>query len=154
MVGLGDRHNNNILLDKASAEVVHIDLGVVCDRDLLLFLVFAFFGCCVDCLLKAFDMGKVLKTPEIVPFRLTRDTVDGFGVTGTSHTQTYTTHTHTYTHTHYSSKLKPSQKTKQSETCSKVCCDSLPSAVVPTASGRCSSPSSAPRGSFRSANFT
>lgn len=58
IVGLGDRHNNNILLDKSSAEVVHIDLGV------------------------AFDLGKVLKTPEIVPFRLTRDLVDGMGITG------------------------------------------------------------------------
>jgi ataxia telangiectasia mutated family protein len=58
IVGLGDRHNNNILLDKSTAELVHIDLGV------------------------AFDVGKVLKTPEVVPFRLTRDIVDGLGVTG------------------------------------------------------------------------
>ena len=35
----------NILLDLRTAELVHIDLGV------------------------AFDLGKVLKTPEIVPFR-------------------------------------------------------------------------------------
>ncbi len=30
----------------------------------------------------AFDLGKVLKTPEIVPFRLTRDIIDAMGVTG------------------------------------------------------------------------
>ncbi|MCO5564111.1 hypothetical protein L7F22_017767 [Adiantum nelumboides] len=58
VVGLGDRHAMNILLDQESAEVVHIDLGV------------------------AFEQGKMLKMPERVPFRLTRDIVDGMGVTG------------------------------------------------------------------------
>lgn len=59
VLGLGDRHNNNILLDKSSGEPVHIDLGV------------------------AFDQGRMLPIPELVPFRLTRDIIDGFGVTGT-----------------------------------------------------------------------
>mmetsp|Transcript_36512 Transcript_36512/g.59168 ORF Transcript_36512/g.59168 Transcript_36512/m.59168 type:complete len:741 (+) Transcript_36512:200-2422(+) len=58
VVGLGDRHCQNILIDKHSAEFVQIDLGV------------------------AFDQGRILKTPEIVPFRLTRDIVDGMGITG------------------------------------------------------------------------
>ncbi|KAI4341400.1 hypothetical protein MLD38_026129 [Melastoma candidum] len=58
VVGLGDRHSMNILIDQASAEVVHIDLGV------------------------AFEQGLMLKTPERVPFRLTRDIIDGMGVTG------------------------------------------------------------------------
>lgn len=58
IVGLGDRHSANILIDKASAELVHIDLGV------------------------AFEQGKMLRTPETVPFRLTRDIVDGMGITG------------------------------------------------------------------------
>ncbi|BBN18785.1 serine-protein kinase ATM [Marchantia polymorpha subsp. ruderalis] len=58
IVGLGDRHSVNILMDQATAEVVHIDLGV------------------------AFEQGLMLKTPERVPFRLTRDIVDGMGVTG------------------------------------------------------------------------
>lgn len=31
----------------------------------------------------AFEQGKILPTPETVPFRLTRDIVDGMGVTGT-----------------------------------------------------------------------
>lgn len=48
IVGLGDRHSHNILIDKSSAELVHIDLGV------------------------AFEQGKTLRTPELVPFRLTR----------------------------------------------------------------------------------
>ncbi|XP_054822231.1 serine/threonine-protein kinase ATM-like isoform X2 [Prosopis cineraria] len=58
VVGLGDRHSMNILIDEASAEVVHIDLGV------------------------AFEQGLMLKTPERVPFRLTRDIIDGMGITG------------------------------------------------------------------------
>ncbi|KAG7663890.1 uncharacterized protein J8A68_002578 [[Candida] subhashii] len=58
ILGLGDRHCNNILLDKHSGEPIHIDLGV------------------------AFDQGKNLPIPETVPFRLSRDIVDGFGVTG------------------------------------------------------------------------
>ncbi|KAK9470724.1 uncharacterized protein V1510DRAFT_431887 [Dipodascopsis tothii] len=59
VLGLGDRHCNNILLDTATGEPVHIDLGV------------------------AFDQGKVLPIPERVPFRLTRDIVDGMGLSGT-----------------------------------------------------------------------
>ncbi|CAO2819072.1 unnamed protein product [Amaranthus hypochondriacus] len=58
IVGLGDRHSMNILIDQATAEVVHIDLGV------------------------AFEQGLMLKTPERVPFRLTRDVIDGMGITG------------------------------------------------------------------------
>ncbi|KJE90011.1 hypothetical protein CAOG_08500 [Capsaspora owczarzaki ATCC 30864] len=58
IVGLGDRHVVNLLVDQKSAEVVHIDFGV------------------------AFDQGKILRTPERVPFRLTRDMVDGMGVSG------------------------------------------------------------------------
>ncbi|CAI5525751.1 unnamed protein product, partial [Closterium sp. Naga37s-1] len=58
VVGLGDRHAMNILLDERSAEVVHIDLGI------------------------AFEQGLMLKTPEKVPFRLTRDIIDGMGVSG------------------------------------------------------------------------
>lgn len=59
ILGLGDRHGHNILLDKKTGEVVHIDLGV------------------------AFEMGRVLPVPELVPFRLTRDIVDGMGITKT-----------------------------------------------------------------------
>lgn len=59
ILGLGDRHCQNILLDKATGEVVHIDLGV------------------------SFEAGRVLNIPEVVPFRLTRDVVDGFGITRT-----------------------------------------------------------------------
>ncbi|ODV84573.1 hypothetical protein CANARDRAFT_213456 [[Candida] arabinofermentans NRRL YB-2248] len=58
ILGLGDRHCNNILIDKSTGEPVHIDLGV------------------------SFDQSKALPIPETVPFRLTRDIVDGLGITG------------------------------------------------------------------------
>ena len=32
VLGLGDRHLQNILLDQATAEVVHIDLGIAFDQ--------------------------------------------------------------------------------------------------------------------------
>ena len=47
LLGLGDRHLDNILLDKHTGRVVHIDYNIV------------------------FDMGQQLRVPEIVPFRLT-----------------------------------------------------------------------------------
>ncbi|KAK1869018.1 hypothetical protein I4F81_011500 [Pyropia yezoensis] len=59
VAGIGDRHSSNILLDTHTAELVHIDLGIT------------------------FDQGKLLRTPERVPFRMTRDLVDGLGVLGT-----------------------------------------------------------------------
>lgn len=59
VLGLGDRHGHNILLDSNTGEVIHIDLGV------------------------AFEMGRVLPVPELVPFRLTRDIEDGMGITAT-----------------------------------------------------------------------
>jgi ataxia telangiectasia mutated family protein len=59
IIGLGDRHCSNILLDNASGEVVHIDLGI------------------------AFDQGKKLPVPERVPFRMTADMIDGMGISGT-----------------------------------------------------------------------
>lgn len=44
-LGLGDRHLDNLLLDTATAEVVHIDYNI------------------------AFDKGAKLRVPEVVPFR-------------------------------------------------------------------------------------
>lgn len=34
----------------------------------------------------AFEQGKTLRTPETVPFRLTRDIIAGFGSSGTEGT--------------------------------------------------------------------
>ncbi len=48
LLGLGDRHLDNILLHRRSAGVVHIDFNV------------------------AFDRGRALRVPEVVPFRLTQ----------------------------------------------------------------------------------
>ncbi|XP_073992481.1 serine/threonine-protein kinase tefu isoform X2 [Rhodnius prolixus] len=58
ILGIGDRHVINILIDQITAEMVHIDFGI------------------------AFEQGKNLPSPEKVPFRLTRDVVDGMGVSG------------------------------------------------------------------------
>ncbi|XP_024944918.1 serine-protein kinase ATM isoform X2 [Cephus cinctus] len=58
ILGLGDRHLTNILIDKTTAEVIHIDFGI------------------------AFERGKLLTTPETIPFRLTRDLEVAMGVSG------------------------------------------------------------------------
>ncbi len=58
VIGLGDRHTENILIDMTNGECVHVDF---------------------DCL---FDKGLSLLRPEIVPFRLTPNMVDAMGVTG------------------------------------------------------------------------
>lgn len=58
ILGLGDRHCENILLDSVSGDVVHVD-----------------FNC-------LFEKGKTLETPERIPFRLTQNMIDGLGVTG------------------------------------------------------------------------
>ncbi|KAF8076761.1 hypothetical protein FPV67DRAFT_1472577 [Lyophyllum atratum] len=58
ILGLGDRHCENILLDSITGDVVHVD-----------------FNC-------LFEKGKTLETPERVPFRLTQNMIDGLGVTG------------------------------------------------------------------------
>ena len=60
VLGIGDRHSMNILFDKQTAELIHIDFGI------------------------AFEQGLLLKTPEMVPFRLTRDIIDGMGFHGVS----------------------------------------------------------------------
>jgi ataxia telangiectasia mutated family protein len=62
LVGLGDRHLSNILIDARTAELLHIDLGL------------------------SFDQGTLLPVPERVPFRLTRDLVAALGVAGTEGT--------------------------------------------------------------------
>ena len=132
-VGLGDRHNNNILIDEQTAELVHIDLGsihshfshlykqkkldlwklMLCKQWMngsvikqheyrphrravlhqeirvhtgfkqLIIILWVFWD--IWCLFRAgvaFEQGKILPTPETVPFRLTRDIVDGMGITG------------------------------------------------------------------------
>ncbi|KAL3657987.1 hypothetical protein V7S43_017036 [Phytophthora oleae] len=58
IIGLGDRHLDNILLCINSGDIVHIDHNV------------------------CFDKGRRLKVPEIVPFRLTPMLQDALGFTG------------------------------------------------------------------------
>jgi serine/threonine-protein kinase ATR len=57
IVGLGDRHGENILFDSTTGECLHVD-----------------FNC-------LFNKGETFETPERVPFRLTRNMVEAFGAT-------------------------------------------------------------------------
>lgn len=75
IVGLGDRHLNNLLVDQVRGDLVMIDLGIAFDQ--------------VRSLARrskratdAAEQGKRLAIPETVPFRLTQNIVDGFGMTG------------------------------------------------------------------------
>ncbi|CAL5378051.1 unnamed protein product [Camellia sinensis] len=58
IVGLGDRHGENILFESTTGDCVHVD-----------------FSC-------LFDKGLQLEKPELVPFRLTQNMIDGLGITG------------------------------------------------------------------------
>ncbi|WIA34494.1 hypothetical protein OEZ86_012821 [Tetradesmus obliquus] len=58
VLGLGDRHGDNIMIHSLTGETMHVD-----------------FGC-------LFDKGLTLEVPEMVPFRLTQNVVDAFGVSG------------------------------------------------------------------------
>ncbi|EFC47314.1 predicted protein [Naegleria gruberi] len=58
IVGLGDRHSENILIDTNNGDTIHVDLAML------------------------FESGRLLNIPEKVPFRLTRNMIDGMGVTG------------------------------------------------------------------------
>ena len=62
IVGLGDRHCSNILIRETGTQrgsLVHIDLGII------------------------FDQARHLPRPEKIPFRLTRDLIDGMGLAKT-----------------------------------------------------------------------
>eukprot|EP00126_Sphaerothecum_destruens_P012111 Sdes_comp20982_c0_seq10m19359 len=58
IVGLGDRHGENILFDSTTGECMHVDL---------------------NCL---FNKGETFDIPEVVPFRLTHNMTDALGLTG------------------------------------------------------------------------
>ena len=58
IIGLGDRHLDNVLVDLVKGQVVHIDYNI------------------------SFEKGKNLRIPERVPCRLTQNIVSVFGVSG------------------------------------------------------------------------
>lgn len=58
VIGLGDRHLDNIMIDLSSGDIVHIDYNV------------------------CFEKGKTLRVPEKVPFRMTQNLEEALGVTG------------------------------------------------------------------------
>ena len=53
IIGLGDRHGDNVTICQKTGELVHIDLNMI------------------------FERGRDLRVPEIVPFRMTPNIVDG-----------------------------------------------------------------------------
>ncbi|KAI8817446.1 uncharacterized protein EV422DRAFT_225192 [Fimicolochytrium jonesii] len=59
IIGLGDRHLDNVLFDQLTGEIIHIDYNV------------------------CFENGRKLRVPETVPFRLTQNMHAGLGLTGT-----------------------------------------------------------------------
>ncbi|CAB4042430.1 serine threonine- kinase SMG1-like, partial [Paramuricea clavata] len=58
ILGLGDRHLDNMLIDFTTGEIVHIDYNI------------------------CFEKGRGLRVPEKVPFRLTANLETALGVTG------------------------------------------------------------------------
>ena len=59
IIGLGDRHLDNLLVEFATGQVVHVDYNV------------------------CFEKGKSLRVPERVPFRMTQNIENALGFTGT-----------------------------------------------------------------------
>lgn len=58
ILGLGDRHNENLLIDSSNGDIVHVDLNCI------------------------FEEATDLRVPEIVPFRLTQNMVHAMGPCG------------------------------------------------------------------------
>ncbi|XP_035788930.1 serine/threonine-protein kinase Smg1-like isoform X2 [Anopheles albimanus] len=58
IIGLGDRHLDNMLIKLATGEIVHIDYNV------------------------CFEKGHTLRVPEKVPFRMTQNLEEALGITG------------------------------------------------------------------------
>lgn len=58
VVGLGDRHGENVLVETTTGRCVHVDFAML------------------------FDKGMKLKVPEIVPFRLTPNMITAMGISG------------------------------------------------------------------------
>ncbi|KAI7882592.1 hypothetical protein K492DRAFT_235954 [Lichtheimia hyalospora FSU 10163] len=58
IIGLGDRHLDNMMVDYHSGEIIHIDYNV------------------------CFEKGRQLRVPELVPFRLTQNLFHALGISG------------------------------------------------------------------------
>lgn len=58
IIGLGDRHGENILISLKTGNLVHVDFNCI------------------------FNKGAELDVPEVVPFRLTHNMIDAMGPTG------------------------------------------------------------------------
>ena len=56
-IGLGDRHLENIMINETTGEILHVDFNSL------------------------FYHASLLPVPEVVPFRLTQNLIDGLGIT-------------------------------------------------------------------------
>ena len=76
IVGLGDRHSENILIDTVNGEAVFVDFDCLFDKGLSL------SGLSEQLLLYELIAGVIYNfiVPEIVPFRLTPNMVDAMGI--------------------------------------------------------------------------
>ena len=92
VLGIGDRHSQNILVHEKTGEVVHIDFGIVFEQGKvshILEVYFVMMSChtlhshSLNVSIFQIFLFQCLLTPETVPFRLTRDIVDGMGPSGT-----------------------------------------------------------------------
>lgn len=75
ILGIGDRHVSNLMLDENSGEMVPIDFGIAFDA----VRTHAF---AMPRLMLKSAQAELLPVPEKVPFRMTQDIVDGLGLTG------------------------------------------------------------------------
>lgn len=87
IIGLGDRHLDNVLIDMTTGEVVHIDYNVCFEKGKFN-LDFTFINeGQIFFLVKGQKyhlsfQGKSLRVPEKVPFRMTQNIETALGVTG------------------------------------------------------------------------
>lgn len=91
ILGIGDRHGANILVHERTGEVVHIDFGIVFEQGKVRssdcrpsFVYSIVAGRCLISQTDARCTLQLLTVPELVPFRLTQNIVDGLGTTGTA----------------------------------------------------------------------
>lgn len=89
IIGLGDRHLDNVLIDMTTGEVVHIDYNVCFEKGESLTCTGNTLDpsdntaeCVLDTVYVCVVTGKSLRVPEKVPFRMTHNIETALGVTG------------------------------------------------------------------------
>lgn len=82
ILGLGDRHGENILFDSFTGECVHVDFNCLFNKVCNWFIYTStFVGKKNNYILV--HKGETFDVPEVVPFRLTQNMVHAMGPMGT-----------------------------------------------------------------------